>query len=333
MRAFYSDTFRLPLPPTHVFPMEKYTRLRERVVGEGILRGEDLRLPHAATDDELATAHDREYIRRVAAGELAPMEVRRIGFPWSPEMVERSRRSAGATIGACRAALQDGVAANLAGGTHHAHRDRGEGFCVFNDSVVAARVMQREGRLSRVVVIDCDVHQGDGTATITAGDDSIFTFSIHGARNFPRVKQRSDLDVELEDGTSDEPYLAALDAHLPAVFERARPDLAIYLAGADPLAGDRFGRLALTKEGLAARDEKVLRACGARGIPVAVTMAGGYGRAIDDTVDVHVRTIRIAAAHAAAGFAGRVGPVRTEGSIAEPLDRSVRASAAEDADR
>jgi acetoin utilization deacetylase AcuC-like enzyme len=294
MRAYYSDTFRLPLPETHTFPMEKYTLLRERVVAEGILRTEDLFLPHAATDAELELAHDPEYIRRVSAGELTAAEVRKIGFPWSPQMVERSRRSVGATIGACRAALEDGVSANLAGGTHHAHRDRGEGYCVFNDSVVAARVMQREDRVRRILVIDCDVHQGNGTATILADDPTIFTFSIHGARNFPRVKERSDLDVELQDGATDEIYLAALDLHLDSVFDRSRPELAIYLAGADPLVGDRFGRLAVSKAGLIARDERVIGACTRRGVPIAISMAGGYGRVVADTVDVHVATIRVA---------------------------------------
>jgi len=251
-------------------------------------------LPHAATDDELALAHDRQYIERVQRGELSADEIRRIGFPWSTEMVERSRRSAGATIGACCAALEDGVSANLAGGTHHAHRDRGEGYCVFNDSAVAARVMQREGRVKRVIVIDCDVHQGNGTATITAGDDSIFTFSIHGARNFPRTKATSDLDVELPDAATDEMYLGALDAHLDRALDTARADLAIYLAGADPLATDRFGRLKVSKEGLATRDRRVFSACRGRGLPVAVAMAGGYSRNIEDIVDVHYTTLAIA---------------------------------------
>lgn len=294
MRAFYSDTFRLPLPATHTFPMEKYTRLRERVIATGLVAREDMLLPHAATDDELALAHDRQYIERVQRGELSADEIRRIGFPWSPEMVERSRRSAGATIGACRAALEDGVSANLAGGTHHAHRDRGEGYCVFNDSAVAARVMQREGCVQRVIVIDCDVHQGNGTATITAGDDSIFTFSIHGARNFPRTKATSDLDVELPDAATDEIYLAALDQHLDHALDSARADLAIYLAGADPLATDRFGRLKISKEGLATRDRRVFSACRERGLPVAVAMAGGYSRNIEDIVDAHYTTLAIA---------------------------------------
>lgn len=295
MRAFYSDTFRLPLPSTHTFPMEKYTRLRERVIAERVLAPSDLLVPHAATDEELGHAHDSDYVRRVAEGALDPHEIRRIGFPWSPQMVERSRRSAGATLEASLAALEDGVAANLAGGTHHAFRDCGAGYCVFNDTAVAALVHLRSGRVRRVVVLDADVHQGDGTAAILAHEERAFTFSIHGRKNFPRVKQRSDLDVELEDGTGDDEYLRALTSGVRTAIESARPDLAFYLAGADPLAGDRFGRLALTKAGLAERDRVVLNECHRRGIPVTVAMAGGYARNVDDTVDVHFETIRLAA--------------------------------------
>ncbi|MBK6943008.1 MAG: histone deacetylase [Planctomycetes bacterium] len=295
MRAFYSDTFRLPLPPTHTFPMEKYTRLRERVIAERILSPSDLRVPHAATDAELEHAHDADYVRRVAAGALDPHEIRRIGFPWSPQMVERSRRSAGATLEASLAALEDGIAANLAGGTHHAFRDRGAGYCVFNDTAVAALVHLRARRVRRVVVIDADVHQGDGTAAILATEECAFTFSIHGRKNFPRVKQRSDLDIELEDGTEDAEYLEALERGVRIAIDEARPDLAFYLAGADPLIGDRFGRLALTKAGLAQRDRHVLEECRRRGIPISIAMAGGYARSVEDTVDVHVETVRRAA--------------------------------------
>lgn len=295
MRAFYSDTFRLPLPPTHTFPMEKYTRLRERIVAEGILAASDLVVPHAATDDELAHAHDPDYVRRVRDGALTADEIRRIGFPWSPQMVERSRRSAGATLEASAAALEDGIAANLAGGTHHAFRDRGSGYCVFNDTAVAAFVHLRAGRARRVVVLDADVHQGDGTAAILEAEDRAFTFSIHGRKNFPRVKQRSDLDIELEDGTQDAEYLEALQRGVRAALDAAQPDLAFYLAGADPLVGDRFGRLAVTKAGLAERDRFVLSECRRRGIPISIAMAGGYAKVVEDTVDVHVATIRIAA--------------------------------------
>jgi acetoin utilization deacetylase AcuC-like enzyme len=221
--------------------------------------------------------------------------MRRIGFPWSPEMVERSRRSSGATIAACRAALAEGVAVNLAGGTHHAFRDHGEGFCVFNDSAIAARAMQAEGRARRVVILDCDVHQGNGTASILAGDPTVFTFSIHGSNNFPFHKERSDLDIELPDGTGDTAYLAVLEDGVCRALALANADLAIYLAGADPYVGDRLGKMALTMEGLAARDRIVLDLCYGARIPTAVTMAGGYAKNVEDIVAIHLQTVRIAA--------------------------------------
>ncbi|NJD24800.1 MAG: histone deacetylase [Betaproteobacteria bacterium] len=294
MRLFYTDVFVLPLPAGHRFPMEKYARLRAALLASGEFAEGDFHLPDAATDDELARAHDRDYIDRVSCGRLSEKEQKAIGFPWSEGMVERSRRSAGATLGACRAALEDGVAANLAGGTHHAFRDRGEGFCVFNDAAVAARTMQAEGRARRVLVVDCDVHQGNGTASILRGDDSVFTFSIHGARNFPFAKEESDLDIELPDGCGDDAYLAQLDHGLATACDLARPDLVIYLAGADPYADDRFGRLALSFAGLAERDRRVFAAAKALGVPVAVAMAGGYARNIDDTVRIHATTITLA---------------------------------------
>ncbi len=295
MKIFSSDTFVLPLPEGHRFPMQKYALLRRRVAESGIVAAGDLRVPAAATDADLQRAHDAMYVRRVQAGELTIQEMRRIGFPWSPAMVERSRRSSGATIAACRAALAEGFAANLAGGTHHACRDHGEGYCVFNDSAVAARAMQAEGRAARVVIIDCDVHQGNGTATILAGDPTVFTFSIHGAKNFPFHKERSDLDIALDDGAGNDAYLAALDQGLCQALELSHADLAIYLAGADPFHDDKLGRLKLTKAGLAARDRMVCQYCRDAGIPVAITMAGGYSRDIADTVDIHFATVRMAA--------------------------------------
>jgi acetoin utilization deacetylase AcuC-like enzyme len=295
MKVFYSDTFVLPLPEGHRFPMRKYAMLRQRVAESGLVAPSDMRIPQAATDEQLCRAHATAYVRRVQAGELTPQEIRRIGFPWSPEMVERSRRSSGATIAACRAALAEGHAANLAGGTHHAYADRGEGYCVFNDSAVAARAMQAERRAGRVLIVDCDVHQGNGTAAILAGDDTIFTFSIHGANNFPFQKERSDLDIALADRTGDDAYLAALDHGLSQAIELSRADLAIYLAGADPYHDDKLGRLGLTKPGLAARDRMVFEYCRSAGIPVAVTMAGGYARDVADTVDIHFQTVRLAA--------------------------------------
>lgn len=295
MRTFYSDTFVLPLPPGHRFPMEKYALLRERVLSERIVTPERLHVPEPASITELCRAHDVNYVERVINGQLTSAEIRRIGFPWSPQMVERSRRSTGATIAACRVALSEGVGVNLAGGTHHAFADAGAGYCVFNDAAVAARAMQSEGRVQRIAIIDCDVHQGDGTAAIFTGDPTVFTFSIHGAHNFPFRKQQSDLDIALPDATGDTAYLDALEWGVCQVFAIARPDLVIYLAGADPYYDDRLGRLSLTKAGLAERDRLVFSYCRSAGVPVAVTMAGGYARQISDTVDIHTHTIAAAA--------------------------------------
>lgn len=295
MKAFYSDTFVLPLPEGHRFPMQKYAMLRERVANAGIIAASDMVIPPAANDTQLLRAHTFDYVNRMQQGELTAQEIRRIGFPWSAFMVERSRRSSGATIEACLAALQAGYAANLAGGTHHACSDHGEGFCIFNDSAVAGREIQARGLAKRIVVIDCDVHQGNGTAEIVRGDDTIFTFSIHGEKNFPFRKEQSDLDVGLEDGANDEVYLAALEQGLMDAIERSHAELAIYLAGADPYEDDKLGRLKLTKAGLAARDRMVFDFCEWAGIPVAITMAGGYARTIEDTVDIQFATIAEAA--------------------------------------
>lgn len=299
MKAFYCDRFVLPLPAGHRFPMEKYRLLRERVLATGLVAPENLLVPHAATDEEILRVHDPEYLRRVATGELERAEVRRIGFPWSPAMVERSRRSAGGTIEACRTALEEGAAVNLAGGTHHAFRDRGEGYCVFNDAAIAARAMQVEKRVRRVLVIDCDVHQGNGTAAIFADDPTVFTFSIHGRNNFPFHKERSDLDVELPDGTADAEYLAALEVGLARAVPAARADLAIYVSGADPHERDRLGRLQVSRAGLLARDARVFERCRWAGLPVAVVMAGGYNLDVAETVEVHLQTVAEAGRYAA----------------------------------
>jgi acetoin utilization deacetylase AcuC-like enzyme len=296
LKAFYSDHFVLPLPENHRFPMQKYGKLRARVQSE--LPHVRLAEPQAATDGQLALAHDADYIRRVVSGSLDDAEVRAIGFPWSEAMVERSRRASGATISACRAALQEGVAVNLAGGTHHAARGRGAGYCVFNDAAIAARVIQADAAVSRrrfrVAVIDLDVHQGDGTAQILAGDASVFTLSMHGEKNFPFRKQVSDLDIALPDGTGDDDYLAHLDRALRETADRFAPQLVIYLAGADVHENDRLGKLALTVDGMRARDERVFAFASQLGVPVAVAMAGGYGRDIDLTVELHLQTIRLA---------------------------------------
>ncbi len=299
MQAFSSDRFVLPLPAGHRFPMPKYRLLRERMEGEPGIR---LQEAPSASEGELALAHEPAYIAAVLEGSLPAAMQREIGFPWSERMVARSRHSVGATIAAARAALAEGVAANLAGGTHHACADKGGGYCVFNDAAVAARLMQAEwhrrhggaaGGL-RVAVIDLDVHQGNGTAAIFHDDPTVFTLSLHGARNFPFRKEASDLDVELPDGCTDAPYLAALDAALQELWARHRgalPGLVFYLAGADPHEDDRLGRLKVTAAGLAERDRRVFAACRERRIPVAVSMAGGYGRDIGVTVEIQRRTL------------------------------------------
>lgn len=295
LKAFYSDTFVFPLPPDHRFPIRKYAELRRRVLASGVLLAEDVLIPPPATDEELLLVHTPGYLAKVKSGTLSEKEIRRIGFPWSPELVERSRRSVGGTIAACRAALNDGLAANLAGGTHHAYPDHGEGFCLFNDVAVAARAMQHERRATRILIVDCDVHQGNGTAAIFRDDPSVFTLSIHGAKNFPFHKEHSDLDLPLEDGADADLFLEALDRGLRRALDASTPDLVIYLAGADPYRDDTLGRLALSKADLARRDRMVLGACRSASLPVAMTMSGGYARVISDTVDIHFETIRIAA--------------------------------------
>ncbi len=297
MKIFKTDQFALPLPEGHRFPVTKYALLRKRVEAAGIIQPDDLCAAPAASDEDITRAHTVEYLRRVQNGELTEKELRRIGFPWSSAMVERSRRSSGATIAAARAALSEGAkrAVNLAGGTHHAFADRGEGYCVFNDSAIAARAVQAEGLAQRVVIIDCDVHQGNGTAKIFENDPTVFTFSIHGAKNFPFHKEISDLDVPLIDEADDATYLAALREALPIVLDRAHADLAIYLAGADPYFDDSFGRMKLTKPGLLGRDRFVLESCRAIDLPVAITMAGGYAKRVEDTADIHFQTVQLAA--------------------------------------
>ena len=300
MQAFHSDTFVLPLPEGHSFPMSKYRLLRERVEAE---------LPHIrlqeaplASDGELALAHSPTYVSHVAEGLLSPAQQREIGFPWSLRMVERARRSVGATVAAARAALVEGVAANLAGGTHHAYADKGSGYCVFNDVAVAARLMQAEThrqhrRLLRVAVIDLDVHQGNGTASIFRDDPTVFTLSIHGEKNFPFRKEASDLDVNLPDGCEDTDYLDALRRALDRLWSahaQALPGLIFFVAGADPHEGDRLGRLKLSAAALAERDHMVFSAAAVRGIPLAVSMAGGYGKNIADTVSIHFSTLKLA---------------------------------------
>lgn len=297
MKAFYSDVFELPLPEGHRFPMSKFRLLRERVLSEGIVAPENLLLPPAAEDDALLRVHTPEYLAKLMTGTLSTPEIRRIGFPWSPAMVERSRRSVGATLEAANWALKEGVAVNLAGGTHHAFADCGEGFCIFNDVAVAIRDLQARQAVRRAIVIDLDVHQGNGTAAIFAEDASVFTLSLHGAKNFPLRKFASDLDVPLADGIGDAEYLDALDGALDATFtgqadEGKRFDIAFYIAGADPYERDRLGRLKLTLEGLRMRDRAVFERCERYGLPVVVTMGGGYSPDPHDIAEVHAQTIR-----------------------------------------
>lgn len=291
MYAYYCDTFVLPLPEKHRFPMSKYELLRLAVAEHPELgRHIQLRIPNAASDEEILLVHSADYLQALKTGTLCPKIERRIGFPYSPEMLERSRRSVGATLAACRRALTDGISVNLAGGTHHAFRDRGEGFCVFNDSAVALRSLQQEGLIERAIVVDTDVHQGNGTASILAADPSIFTFSIHGAKNFPFKKERSDLDLALGDGTSDEEYLQALEQALRSM-EKIPTDIVIFQSGADPFHNDKLGRLSLSFEGLRQRDRMVLDWCLKRKAPVAVTMGGGYSPVVSEIVGLHLQTI------------------------------------------
>jgi len=274
--------------------MPKYALLHQQVRAAR-LPGVELLPAEPASDDQLRLVHQTEYVNKVITGRLSDKELRRIGFPWSPDLVTRSRYSVGGTICTCRAALQDGFAANLAGGTHHAYPDHGEGYCVFNDVAVAARVLQFEQRVQRVVILDLDVHQGNGTAAIFAGDPSVFTFSVHGAKNFPFHKEQSDLDIALPDGSDDSVFLEAVRDGLPRAIQQAQACLAIYIAGADPFLGDRLGRLAMTKEGLAERDRLVFEHCRAARLPLAVVMGGGYAREIHDVVEIHLQTLRLAA--------------------------------------
>ena len=295
MRLYYSDVFELPLPPKHRFPMSKYRLLRERVGQSGLFAPHQILEAPGASDQQLYRVHDRAYVQRLNEGRLSELEIRRIGFPWSPKMVIRSRHSTGASIAAAYAALEFGVGVNLAGGTHHAFGDSGQGYCVFNDVCVAAREVQATRGVGEVLVFDCDVHQGNGTAAITASDPSIFTCSLHCADNFPFRKTNGDLDIELPVGTDDEKYHQALASALDTCLSRCRPDIVFYVAGADPFEGDRLGKLSLTKRGLRRRDEIVFEAFRALGIPVALSMAGGYAPDVNDIVDIHFQTIAVAA--------------------------------------
>lgn len=299
MQAFYSDQFVLPLPQGHRFPMAKYAMLRDALVAQ--LPGIQLLQAPRASDAELLRVHTPDYVRGIADGTVPAAVTREIGFPWSQAMAERARRSVGATVAAARSAIRQGIGANLAGGTHHAYADKGGGFCVFNDVAVAARVLQaqtqRAGRELQVAVIDLDVHQGNGTARIFQQDETVFTLSLHGEKNFPFRKEASDLDVGLPDATGDADYLAALDRALLELESGCKPQLVFFLAGADPHEGDRLGRLKLTFDGMQARDQRVFDWCLQRRIPLVLLMAGGYGSPIEATLQVQLTTYRLAYAH------------------------------------
>ena len=296
MRVFYTDIFVLPLPEKHKFPMDKYRLTRERLLRDEILRPDQLEIPPAA-HETLALVHDQAYLDTIISGQIDARMQRRIGFPWSEGLVERSRRSVGATIAALQSALVDGCGINLAGGTHHAYADRGEGFCVFNDAAVASRTLQQTTDITNILILDCDVHQGNGTAAIFNNDSTVFTFSIHGASNYPYHKEQSDLDIALPNGTNDQAYLDALNRGLIEIETRFSPQAVIYLAGADPFKQDRFGKLGLSKDGLRLRDAMIFQWCAVRKLPVAVTMAGGYAENIDDIVEIHCETVKQAKLH------------------------------------
>jgi acetoin utilization deacetylase AcuC-like enzyme len=291
-RLFYCDHHPIPLPAGHKFPIEKYAMLRAMLAADGVY---DLEPAPFALAEEIALAHDPEYVAAVLNGTIDPRVMRRIGFPWSEHLVRRTLASVGGTLAAARDAIARGVGGNLAGGTHHAFRKEGSGFCVFNDLAVAILTLRRDGLAARAAVIDLDVHQGDGTAAIFEEDDAVLTLSVHGENNFPFRKQRSRIDLGLADGTRDDEYLAQVREVLPKVIEFT-PDVIFYQSGVDALAGDRLGRLALTHEGLKERDRTVMEAAKLHGIPLVITLGGGYGDPIERTVQAHANTFRQAAA-------------------------------------
>lgn len=294
MKIFSNETVPLLLPEGHRFPARKYPLLRQRIYASGLFTQDELCQAGPATLAEVGRVHTSDYLQRVRAGALTDKEIRRIGLPWSPELSERSFLSVGATLAASQAALQEGVSATLGGGTHHAHADHGEGFCVFNDVAVAIRSLQAARLVGRALILDLDVHQGNGTAAIFAGDPTIFILDAYGAKNFPYHKQAVDIALPLPDGMQDAAYLDIIEAGLRQAFARAHAEVVFYLAGSDPFSGDTLGRLSVSKAGLQARDKLVLESCRLAGLPLVITMAGGYARPIEDTVDIHFETLRMA---------------------------------------
>jgi len=290
-RIYYSPYYYADIGEGHVFPIRKFELVRDRLIAEGTLSEWEIFGPDTAAAEDLLLVHTDDYISRLRSGELTAKEIRKLGLPWSESLVRRSFHAISGTIEAARHCLESGIASNLAGGTHHAYPDRGEGYCVLNDAAVAIRVLQREGLAERFLIVDLDVHQGDGTAFIFRDSPEVFTFSMHGAKNYPLFKQTSSLDIELPDKTGDTEYLETLEHALDRVIMHG-PDVIFYLAGADPYEKDKLGRLGLTIEGLRRRDEMVLRFAGEAGVPIVTTMSGGYAADIDDTVEIHCNTIR-----------------------------------------
>jgi acetoin utilization deacetylase AcuC-like enzyme len=291
MRVFYSPHYYANIGDTHIFPIRKFELVRDRLLSEGDLLLDEIIEPEPAALEDVKLVHTEDYVSRLCAGQLTTREIRRLGLPWSESLVQRSFYAVGGTISAALTALESGYSSNLAGGTHHSFADRGEGFCVLNDVAIAIHALRKRGIIRRAAIVDCDVHQGNGTAMIFAGDMETFTFSIHGANNYPLFKARSTLDVELPDGTDDNEYLNCLIGSMPAVFAW-NPEIVFYLAGADPYVNDKLGRLAISIEGLRKRDHHVLNGCFSREVPVATVMSGGYGKDINDTVEIHCNTIR-----------------------------------------
>ena len=292
MQVFYTPRYYADIGQGHIFPIRKFELVRDKLLAEGTLQPAELIEPTPANLDDVLLVHTEDYVSRLCSGDLTTKEIRRLGLPWSESLVRRSFYATGGTIAAARAALAAGYSSNLAGGTHHSFTDRGEGFCVLNDVAIAIRALRARKLFRRVAIVDCDVHQGNGTATIFAGDRDTFTFSMHGANNYPLFKAQSSLDVELPDGTTDDEYLDSLAKHLPVVFQHD-PEIVFYLAGADPYAGDKLGRLSVSIEGLRERDAFVLRECYEREVPVATVMSGGYAKDINDTIEIHCNTIRM----------------------------------------
>jgi acetoin utilization deacetylase AcuC-like enzyme len=292
VRVFYTPSYYADIGQGHIFPIRKFELVRDKLLAEGTLHPEEIIEPAQAPLEDVLLVHTEDYVSRLCSGHLTPKEIRRLGLPWSESLVRRSFYAVGGTLAATRASLTEGYSSNLAGGTHHSFSDRGEGFCVLNDVAIAIRAMRARKLIQRAAIVDCDVHQGNGTATIFDGDAATFTFSMHGANNYPLFKARSTLDVELPDGTSDAAYMETLASHLPHVLQ-SDPDIVFYLAGADPYRGDKLGRLALSIDGLRERDAHVLRECYEREIPIVTVMSGGYGKDINDTIEIHCNTIRM----------------------------------------